>query len=83
MPLTLKTPEERRFRTVIRNGVSKGWGTKDPTTHKEMSQHATVRSRIRGIDTRCGETMPPTTATDASAPPSAHYARSINTARTR
>lgn len=27
----LTTPEERRVRTVIRNGVSKGWGAEDAT----------------------------------------------------
>lgn len=29
-------PEERRFRTVIRQGVSKGWGVTDGITGKEM-----------------------------------------------
>jgi hypothetical protein len=32
----LTTPEERRFRTVIRNGVSKGWGSEDGVTGKEL-----------------------------------------------
>jgi hypothetical protein len=30
------TPEERRYRTVIRQGVTKGWGVKDGITGKEM-----------------------------------------------
>jgi hypothetical protein len=33
-PLLL-TPEERRFRTVIRQGVTKGWGVEDGVTGKE------------------------------------------------
>jgi hypothetical protein len=32
----LVTPEERRFRTVIRQGVSKGWGVEDGITGREM-----------------------------------------------
>lgn len=33
----LTTPEERRFRTVIRNGVSKGWGVVDGITGNEFA----------------------------------------------
>lgn len=33
----LESPEERRFRTVIRQGVSKGWGVHDGTTGKELA----------------------------------------------
>lgn len=33
----LTTPEERRFRTVIRNGVNKGWGAEDGVTGKELT----------------------------------------------
>jgi hypothetical protein len=33
---TLNTNEERRYQTVIRNGVSKGWGVEDGITGKEM-----------------------------------------------
>lgn len=34
----LNTPEERRFRTVIREGVAKGWGVEDGATGKEMAK---------------------------------------------
>ena len=30
------TPEERRYRTVIRQGVTKGWGVEDGITGREM-----------------------------------------------
>ena len=33
----LTTTDERRFRTVIRNGVSKGWGVEDGTTGKAFT----------------------------------------------
>ena len=33
----LVTPEERRFRTVIRRGVTKGWGVEDGVTRKEIA----------------------------------------------
>jgi hypothetical protein len=33
----LITSEERLYRTVIRRGVSKGWGTEDGTTGKELN----------------------------------------------
>ena len=33
----LTTLEERRFRTVIRQGVTKGWGVEDGTTGKELA----------------------------------------------
>jgi hypothetical protein len=32
----LKSPEERRFRTVIRQGVSKGWGAEDGISSKHI-----------------------------------------------
>jgi len=32
----LSTLEERRYRTVIRNGVTKGWGVEDGETGKEI-----------------------------------------------
>jgi hypothetical protein len=33
----LTTPEARRYRTVIRQGVSKGWGVADGATGKELA----------------------------------------------
>lgn len=33
----LTTPEERLYRTVIRRGVSRGWGVEDGTTGKELA----------------------------------------------
>jgi len=36
VPPHIVTPEERRYRTVIRQGVSKGWGVDDELTGGEM-----------------------------------------------
>jgi len=37
VPSVLTKPEERKFRTVIRNGVAKGWGAEDGVTGKELT----------------------------------------------